>query len=82
MIAPGNFIFCKCARFPQWRGKVLIAALGAQGIVEVAIDGAKAREVARYDMGRRIRAIAEADDGGLYVLEDGSGGRLLRLVPR
>lgn len=82
VIAPGNFIFCRCAQFPAWRGQVLIAALGAQGIVRVATEGTKAREVARYDLGERIRAIAEAGDGALYVLEDGDGGRLLRLSPR
>ena len=39
-------------------------------------------EVARCDLGNRIRAIAESEDGALYVLEDGSGGRLLRILSR
>ncbi len=82
VIAPGDFIFYRGALFPEWRGQALIAALGAQGIVRVAIDGSKAREVARYDMQARIRAIAEREDGSLLVLEDGEGGRLLRLTPR
>ena len=81
VIAPGDFIFCKCDQFPQWRGQALIAALGAQGLVRVAISGSTAREVERYNLEARIRTIAERDDGALFVLEDGDGGRLLRLMP-
>ncbi len=82
VIAPGDFIFYRGGRFPGWRGQVLIAALGAQGIVRVAIEGEKAREVERYNMEARIRAIAERADGSILVLEDGEDARLLRLSPR
>jgi glucose/arabinose dehydrogenase len=33
-------------------------------------------------MGHRIRGVAEAADGSLYVIEDGKGGRLLHLTPK
>ncbi len=82
VIAPGNFIFYRGSAFPAWRGQVLAAGLKAQGIVRVAIEGTSAREVERYNMDARIRAIAEAADGSLWVLEDGDGGRLLKLSPR
>ena len=81
VIAPGDFIFCKCDAFPGWRGQALIAALGTQGLVRVAISGNTAREVERYNLEARIRSIAEREDGALFVLEDGAGGRLLRLMP-
>ena len=46
----------------------------------VAIDAQDhAREVARYAMGKRIRAVAQGPEGGVWLLEDGDGGRLLRL---
>ena len=82
VIAPGDFIFYRGSMFPEWRGQALIAALGSQGIVRVAIAGTTAQEIARYDMQTRIRSIAEQADGSLLVLEDGEGGRLLRLTPR
>jgi glucose/arabinose dehydrogenase len=47
--------------------------------VRVAIDGDNAREVARYDMGRRIRDVAQGPAGDVWLLEDGDGARLLRL---
>lgn len=81
VIAPGGMIFCKCDQFPAWRGQALIAALGAQGLVRVAITGRTAREAERYNLETRIRAIAEREDGALFVLADREDGRLLRLVP-
>ena len=41
-----------------------------------------ATEEARYPFPRRLRDIAEAADGALWVVEDGGNGRLLRLTPR
>jgi aldose sugar dehydrogenase len=82
VIAPGDFIFYRGNLFRGWRGQALIAGLASQGVVRVAIDKTKAREVARYDMQARIRSIAEREDGSLLVLEDGEGGRLLHLTSR
>jgi glucose/arabinose dehydrogenase len=33
-------------------------------------------------MGKRIRAVRQGPDGALWLLEDGSNGRLLRLTPK
>ncbi|MFM5930549.1 MAG: PQQ-dependent sugar dehydrogenase [Novosphingobium sp.] len=82
VIAPGAMIICTCTRFPAWKGQALIAALGAQGLVRVTIDGEKAREAERYNMDRRMRGIAEGGDGKLWMIEDGEGGRLLEVLPR
>jgi len=82
VIAPGGMAFYRGDRFAGWQGQALIAAMAPAGIVRVAIDGERAREVARYPMERRVRAIAEEADGALLVLEDGAGGRLLRLTPK
>ena len=79
VIAPGDFIFYSGKMWPQWKGQALIAALGTEGLVRVRIEGEKAVEEARYPLGKRVREIREAPDGSLYVLEDGKGGRLLRL---
>jgi len=69
----------------QRSGNALLAGLSSQAIVRVVFDGTHAREVERYDMGQRIRELEQHPDGSVYVLEDerdGSGGRLLMLVPR
>ncbi len=79
VIAPGDFIFYSGRMWPEWQGQALIAAMGTQGLVRVKIDGERATEQARYPLGNRIREITQAADGALLVLEDGEGGRLLRL---
>jgi len=84
VIAPGDFIFYRGSQFPAWRGQAVIAAMQPASIVRVAIDGDKAREVARYQMAHRIRDIVERDDGSIWLLEDGKeagAGHLLRLAP-
>ncbi len=80
VIAPGDFIFYSGKMWPKWKGQALIAALGTGGLVRVRIDVGRALEEARYPLGKRIREIREAPDGALYLLEDGKGGRLLRLT--
>ncbi|MGQ0660295.1 PQQ-dependent sugar dehydrogenase [Sphingosinicella sp.] len=84
VISPSSLIFYSGAMFPGWRGSALISGLSGRAIVRVAFDGASAREAERWDMGQRIRELEQHPDGSVYVLEDernGSGGRLLRLVP-
>ena len=82
VIAPGDMIFYTGKAFPQWQGQALIAALGAGGIVRVKIDGEKATELERIDLGNRIREIEQAPDGTLYVLEDGEEAKLRHVVPK
>lgn len=79
VIAPGDFIFYTGAMFPEWQGQAIIAALGTNELVRVGIEGDKARELERIPMGNRIREITQAEDGAIWVLEDGDGARLLRL---
>jgi glucose/arabinose dehydrogenase len=81
VIAPGDFIFYSGKLFPEWNGQVLIAGLKTQAIVRVSIDGVKAKEEARYPFPTRLRDIDQTKDGALWVIEDGKGGRLLRLTP-
>jgi aldose sugar dehydrogenase len=82
VIAPGGFIFVTGNAFPAWRGQALIAGMGYEGLVRVAIDGDTGREVERIPLGKRIRAIAEGPDGALWVIEDKSGARLRKLTPK
>ena len=84
-ISPGGMAYYSGAMFPQYRGSLLIASLSAQGLAQVKLDGARATPVAFWDMGTRIRDVAQAPDGAIWLLEDGergAGGRLLRLTPK
>ncbi|MFU7527823.1 PQQ-dependent sugar dehydrogenase [Qipengyuania sp. ASV99] len=79
VIAPGDMIFYTGDMFADWQGDALIAGLSSQALVHVAIDGTNAREVARYEIGGRLRSVAQAPDGSIYVAEDGEDGRILRI---
>ena len=81
VIAPGDFIFYSGELWPEWRNQALIANLATQSVVRVSLSGDKGAEEARTDFGKRLRDIAEGPDGAIYVVEDGEGGRLLRLTP-
>jgi aldose sugar dehydrogenase len=82
VIAPGDFLFYSGGLFPQWQGQALIPGLASQALVRVSINGERGTEEARHPFPERLRDISEAPDGSLLLIEDGDGGRLLRLTPR
>jgi glucose/arabinose dehydrogenase len=81
VISPSSLIFYTGGMFPAWRGNALIGGLSGEALVRVEINGNQAREVERYGMEARIREVEQGPDGALYLLEDGPGGRLLKLSP-
>jgi glucose/arabinose dehydrogenase len=84
-ISPSGLIFYTGSLFPDWRGDALMGALSGQALLRIDIDGAAARKADQWDMGMRIRDLAQAPDGSVFVLEDGGRqgeGRLYRLTPR
>ena len=81
-VSPAGMMIYTGSMFPEWRGDAFLGGLSGQTLIRVDIDGARAREAERWDMGQRIREVEQAPDGSIYVLEDsrnGSGGRLLKL---
>ena len=81
VISPAGLVIYSGELFPDWQGDFLIGGLSSQALVRAEIDGENAREAARYDMGARIREVEQGPDGAVWLLEDGSGGRLLKLTP-
>lgn len=85
VISPAALMIYSGHMFPQWRGNAFIAGLSSQALVRVVLEGTRAREAERFDMGHRIREVEQGPDGAIWLLEDGRtgpGGRLLRLTPR
>jgi len=80
-IAPGGLMFYSGDQFPRLQGSALIPGLAAAAIIRVEFDGDTAREAERYPMGKRIREVEQGPEGSLWVIEDGDGGRLLKLTP-
>lgn len=85
VISPSSMIIYQGEQFPQWQDKAIISGLSSESIVIVDLSQAKvniAKEVQRLDMGERIRGLISANDGSLWVIEDGSNGKLLHLTAK
>lgn len=82
VIAPGDMLIYTGSMFKGWQGHALIAGMGSMAIVDVAIEGDKAREVTRHEFDKRLRSIAQGPDGALWVAEDGEDGRVLKLTAK
>ncbi|CAM3642653.1 PQQ-dependent sugar dehydrogenase [Bordetella flabilis] len=83
VIAPAGLAFYNGSQFPEWQGSAFIGALRPGGLVRIRFDGAGgAVQADRWELGSRIRDVAAGPDGALWLLEDSSNGRLLRLTPK
>ncbi|MGD9816736.1 MAG: PQQ-dependent sugar dehydrogenase [Hyphomonadaceae bacterium] len=82
VIAPGDMDFYRGELFP-WRGDLLIAGLGSRQLIRLELSGERVTGEERFDLGvGRIRDVAEASDGAIWIVTDEDHGRLLRLTPR
>jgi glucose/arabinose dehydrogenase len=81
-ISPAGFVIYDGEMFPEWRGDGFIGGLSSQALVRVDMDGETAKEAERFEWGKRIREVEQGPDGALWVLEDRSGARLLKLTPK
>ena len=83
VIAPGNFVFYKGAMFPQWNGSALVSGLASMSLTRITFDGkGGAKPAERWDIGHRIRDVAVAPDGALWMVEDSKTGGLFRVTPK
>ena len=67
--------------FPQWRGDAFVGALSGQALIRIDLDGREAVRGEQWPMGARIREVEQGPDGAIWLLEDGPGGRLVKLTP-
>ncbi|HJR71737.1 MAG TPA: PQQ-dependent sugar dehydrogenase [Gammaproteobacteria bacterium] len=82
VISPSSLLFYSGSEFPDWRGDAFIGGLSSTALVRIELSATGAREAERFDMNREIRAVEQGPDGALWLLEDGRGGRLLKLTAR
>lgn len=85
VISPSSLLIYSGSEFPQWQGNAFVSGLSSEAIVRIELDGDNAREVERFAMGMRIRAVEQGPDGAIWVLEDeregrGGQGRMFRLT--
>ncbi|MEP7008583.1 MAG: PQQ-dependent sugar dehydrogenase [Sphingomonas bacterium] len=83
-ISPGGLLLYSGDMFPSWKGSAFIAALSGNALIRVTLNGTTAAPADQWKMGMRIRDVAQAPDGAIWLLEDGKGenGRLFRITPK
>lgn len=81
-LAPGALAYYDAPLFPAWRNSLFIPGLSGMALERVALSGETARKADRWEMKARIRSVRVAPDGALWLLEDGSNARLLKLTPK
>lgn len=79
VISPSSLIIYRGQQFPAWQNKALIGGLSSEAIVVVDLEHKPVKEVQRLEMKQRIRGLHEAQDGSIWVIEDGPNARLLKL---
>ena len=81
-IAPSGLAVYQGDLFKGWEGDFLVPALRERGIRRLVREGGRVvrQELVLGELGERIRDVKVAADGSIYVLTDGSDGRLLRLA--
>jgi len=84
VIAPGNLMFYRGTKsFPKWDGSGIVSGLASHTLTRIVFDGkGGAKTAERWDLGKRIRDVAEAPDGTLWLLEDANPGALIHVTPK
>ncbi len=78
-ISPGSLLIYDGDLFTGWQDSALLGGLSGENLVLVDLDDGDAQPVQDWDMGDRVRALAQAPDGALWIATD--SGDLLELRP-
>jgi len=87
IIGPSGMTFYTGSLFPQWKGNLFVGGHGTRDLVRLTLNGDKVTGEERLlkDLQPKpepIRDVRTGADGAIYVLTDGTAGRLLKLVPK
>jgi aldose sugar dehydrogenase len=81
VIAPGNIVFYKGAMFPEWQGSALIGGMDSTTINRITFDGkGGATPAERWKVTPKVRDIAVAPDGAIWIAENANPGGLYRVT--
>ncbi len=79
VISPSSLMFYSGSHFPDWQGNAFISGLTFGTVSRIEFNSVdNAREAQRFYFNTRVRAVEQGPEGGIWVLEDRDGGRLVR----
>jgi glucose/arabinose dehydrogenase len=83
-IAPSGLTLYEGDRFPEWRGALFVGALVDREVRRLTLEGTQVvdEEPLFSELARRIRDVRTGPDGYLYIVTDGQGGSVVRVIPK
>ena len=79
-IAPSGLIFYEGDEFSEWKGNAFIGGLKSRALVRIGFNNGEPFEAERFSWSKRVREVEIDDEGAIWVLEDGSSGRLIKFT--
>ena len=82
-IAPSDMIYYENDLYPELSNSFLITALVSRDVKKVVFDnGIDSQESLFSDLKQRLRNIEASPAGVIYLLTDGPGGKLIKILPK
>jgi len=79
VVSPSNLMFYSGSQFPDWQGDAFISGLTYGTLSRIEFNGTNAHEAQRWRFaGTRVRSVEQGPEGGIWLLEDGANGRLVK----
>jgi len=82
VFAPGSLMFYSGTMFPKWKGSAFAGGLVSHALHRIEVHGSTATPAEHWTVGFRVRDVAQAPDGALWLIEDNPEGGLYRLTPK
>jgi aldose sugar dehydrogenase len=79
-ISPSGMIFYTGNMFPGWNGNILMGGFNPEALLRITLDGNQVKSEERIFLRKRIRDVAQAPDGSIWIVTDAKDGELLRLT--
>ena len=81
VIAPSGMVVYTGDAYPGWKGSIFVGSLQPGGLVRLVLNNGRVTKEERYlfDLGDRIRDVAQGPDGLLYLVTDENDGRVIRV---
>lgn len=82
VIAPGGMTFYSGPMFPGWNGNLLVTGLAGKHLARLVVENNRVvgEERLLTGLNERIRDVAVAADGAVWVITDEEDGKLVRLA--
>ena len=79
-VAPSGLVFYEGDEFSEWKGNAFIGGLKSKALVRIGFNNGKPFEAERFSWSKRVREVEIDNKGAIWVLEDGSSGRLIKFT--